>query len=169
MIIGFSKPTLTISEDPIIDDVIKYIPEISIVFPGSYDADKITNSLTFLPVDVISLRQSEIEYEIGVRQNGGNATIIRHFPDSLVGDAGFGASTKNGSLLEEYAVLPSLGNYTEPPITAVIVNDIIPEPFECFTLSIFNSSSNIFHCSDDSESVSEYFCEHTICIEDNDG
>lgn len=56
------------------------------------------------------------------------------------------------------------------PVRATIINDVIPEEEECFTLTIARSSEYInlktgLQCDD----ASGFYCQHKICIIDNDG
>ena len=58
-------------------------------------------------------------------------------------------------------------------ITAFIRQDFVPEPQECFTLRISGLDSpgyrDISSCNEDSTDSTGYFCQHTICIQDDDG
>ena len=58
-------------------------------------------------------------------------------------------------------------------ITAFVRQDFVPEPQECFTLIISGLDSSgyrdISSCNDDSTDSTDYFCQHTICIQDDDG
>ena len=47
-----------------------------------------------------------------------------------------------------------------------ITNDFIPEEQECFTLQIIPPDA--LSCNEDEDNASDYFCLHTICIEDDD-
>ena len=52
-----------------------------------------------------------------------------------------------------------------------IRNDFFIEEEECFTIGIFNQEvpgGLQFTCSDGIDATN-FFCEHTICIEDDDG
>ena len=60
-----------------------------------------------------------------------------------------------------------------PSLTALIRNDKEPEDTECFSLLInpvdIAGRRNLFKCIEEDVGASSFFCEHTICIEDNDG
>ena len=62
---------------------------------------------------------------------------------------------------------------TIPPLTAFIRDDLRPENEECFTIRILPvdvlGRRELFSCNDDDSGADNYFCEHTICIEDDDG
>ena len=58
-------------------------------------------------------------------------------------------------------------------LSAIIRNDLRPEDEECFTIRIspihVPGRRDQFSCNEDSSGASNYFCETTICIEDDDG
>ena len=58
------------------------------------------------------------------------------------------------------------------PLVA-IRNDFIPEEKECFTIRIIQvdvpGRKELFTCKEDNAGADSYFCDHTICIEDDDG
>ena len=51
-------------------------------------------------------------------------------------------------------------------IGVIIVNDFIPEEMECFTLQI--TPPDTLTCNQDEDNATDYFCLHTVCIEDDD-
>ena len=99
------------------------------------------------------------------------ATVESFSSHSLFYDALFGTIVVPGDPLQEVHLLRS-GERRYQDIQLSIRNDFLIENEECFTLSI--STRNDFGqealCNaDDDSSASSYFCEHTICIEDDDG
>jgi hypothetical protein len=57
-------------------------------------------------------------------------------------------------------------------VSAAITNDFLSEEFECFTIRIGATDDegvrNVFNCTSDSDSGNDFFCQMTICIEDDD-
>ena len=62
---------------------------------------------------------------------------------------------------------------TIPPLTTFIRDDRRPEDEECFTISIVPvdvlGRRELFACNEDDSGEGNYFCQHTICIMDDDG
>ena len=58
-------------------------------------------------------------------------------------------------------------------VSAFIRQDFTPEGLECFTLRISGIDApgfrDISSCNEDSTHPTDYFCQHTICIQDDDG
>ena len=58
-------------------------------------------------------------------------------------------------------------------VSAFIRQDFTPEGLECFTLRISAPDApgfrDISSCNEDSTNPADYFCQHTICIQDDDG
>ena len=87
-------------------------------------------------------------------------------------DARFGG--QEGDPIEEMDFLDP-GEDTVRPRRTQIINDFIPEDEECFTIQISpidNPGRYFFICNFVDMSTSpptNYSCEHTICIKDDDG
>ena len=99
------------------------------------------------------------------------ATVESFSSHSLFYDALFGTRVVPGDPLQEVHLLRSGMRRYQKDVHLSIINDFLAEHEECFTLSI--STRNDFGqealCNaDDDSSASSYFCEHTICIEDDD-
>lgn len=145
MIIGFTERRQTVSE--------------SGVFPG-VDA-------FILLVDVIALRVSEREHAMLYRLLfSGNATVMPfHFGNNV--DAHFGSIDS----YEINVLLPGESMATQ--LRTDIINDIIPEGEECYSIQISPVDTpgvrELFTCNTDDLDATNLFCEHTICIEDDDG
>lgn len=136
---------------------------------------------TDVPVDVYRIaievsteRTSELIHTstIYVVESKSTATVESSSSQSLfIFDAVFGTRVVPGDPLQEVHLLRSGMRRYQKDVHLFIINDFLPEHEECFTLSI--STRNDFGqealCNaDDDSSASSYFCEHTICIEDDD-
>ena len=147
MVIGFTQRRQTVPES---------------IFPGEN---------LILLIDVATQRVSEREYEILYQLHPiGTATVVG-FNDfeTLNEDARFGFS--DDGIIGELNLLPP-GESVITPVRTDIRNDFIPELEECYTIQISPVDTlgfrELFTCNDDSTNATNYFCRHTICIEDND-
>ena len=152
MIIGFTERIRTISEG----------------HEGAFDSFQ-------LQINVSSLRTSEREHPTVflILESSTNATVKTRTEISNVFDAAFGQrADPNDSIEEHRDLLPGQRTFFHLPLT-VIRNDLIPEEKECFTIGIFPidvpGRRELFTCNEDSAGADSYFCEHTICIENDDG
>ena len=87
--------------------------------------------------------------------------------DVIVPDAQFGIEF-NGTLQEERELRAGRENTS---ILFTFWNDYYVEEEECFTVLLSPSprlENNLFSCTEDESSESDYFCQHTLCIADND-
>ena len=151
MIIGFTERIQTVSEG----------------HKGAVD-------LFPLQINVSSLRTSEREHPMLFRllECCTNATVETLVPASNVFDATFGHREHPSDPIEDIKDLP-LGERTiSSPLLTLIRNDLIPEEIECYTIRIFPvdvpGRRELFTCYEDNAGADSYFCEHTICIEDDD-
>ena len=152
MIIGFTERIRTVSE-------------------GHYGVVDIFQ----LQINVSSLRTSEREHPVVFRilESSTNATVETRTPSSIIYDATFGQRGNLDDPIELVLdLLPGQRSFFQLPLTD-IRNDLIPEEKECFTIGIFPidvpGRRELFACNEDSVGADSYFCEHTICIEDDDG
>ena len=150
MIIGFTER-------------IHYVSEYEV--PGEeFFVHNITN--------VTSVRTAERVHRMVVRLQETNATVDTFIPSSSVFDASFGIrQVPNGPIEERRELAP--GSLTlHPPLQTRIRNDFRPEGRECFTIRIapvdIPDRRERFTCNEDGEGADNHFCEHTICIEDDD-
>ena len=149
MFIGFTERMRTVSEAD--------------VFPG----DDIFN----LRVDVSTERVSEREHRILYQVIPSSTATVVGFDTigTLNFDARFGI--EGHPLEEQDSLIP--GQSVPRSLVTQIRADFIPEDEECFTIQIsplYESGVSLkeyFMCNDGS--ASNYFCEHTICIEDYSG
>ena len=124
---------------------------------------------------MVSFAAYAIEYELLFRVlETGNATVeafdILFRPDF---DAQFGTRRSEEDPIEESRLL-NIGTQ-ELTTRTLIINDVIPEdPLKCFEIRIMTPGTVTgvaFTCHED-EDVPEptnFFCIHTICIQDDDG
>ena len=128
-----------------------------------------------LQIIVSSLRSAERVHPMLFRivESRTNATVETLIPASNVFDATFGSrANPDYPIAETMNLLPGKRTVS-PPLVTAIRNDIIPEEIESYTIRIFPvdipGRREQFTCNEDSEGADSYFCEHTICIEDDDG
>ena len=150
MVIGFTERRRTVSEG---------------LVPG---VDEFS-----LEINVVNLTKSETEHIILYRLlSSGTATVVSFgFFGDLDFDARFGAE---GDPIEFiYVLLP--GSMISPLVTR-IRNDFLIEAEECYSIRIFPilipGLREFFMCDfvdTSSTPPMSFFCEHTICIEDDDG
>ena len=132
--------------------------------------------LFIIPITVFSKITSEEEYRVQFRIQQGisNDPAIARVgadpsPNLFDFDALFG--TENNNVLRDSRVL--LPSQTMILIFASIVDDFVPEGEECFTIRIGSTDTpglrTVFNCSLDDKLSDNFFCQLTICIEDDDG
>ena len=146
MVIGFTERSGTVSE-----------------------AAGLPSQLFRLNIGVSSLRTSEIEHPITFRVREDRSTAnVQPLGSVGLSDAFFGS-------IPDRDVLFVLGSGIRiiPPLTTFIVDDITVEIDECFTIRMFFTHAPgprepRVTCND-GDGATSFFCEHTFCIEDNDG
>ena len=123
-------------------------------------------------IDLATLRISERNVPMLFRVQEATSTAIvkplTAIPDTRY-DARFGSTD---SPIEEFFVLEPLQD-TIPPLRVSIRNDNVPEGNESFTIRILLvdciGDCASFTCNEDQDGASDYFCEHTVFIVDDDG
>ena len=152
MVIGFTERRKTVSES---------------LVPG---VDEFT-----LQIDVATLRESERLHRMLYRVlSSGTAEVVSFaFFDNLDFDARFGA-VQADAIEGENQLLP--GRDIINPLQTAIRNDFVPEDEECYSIQIspidIPGLRELFMCDFVDTSLNppmSFFCEHTICIEDDDG
>ena len=149
MIIGFSQRIQTVSEGMVHDD----------------------NFL--LKIDVVTLRTSERGYIMIFRyqETSSTATVDSQPSIDTNYDVLFGRREPDDSIVTTYSILP-LSNAIRP-LSIWIRNDFFIEDEECLTIRIspfdFSEQHEFFSCNEDTEGANSFFCEHTICIANDDG
>ena len=131
----------------------------------------------FFPVNipVATLRTAEREHPIIFRPQVSDSTamvISIDGPYNPLFDVLFGIRVEYNGPIEIDFDLERLVD-TIPPLPADIRNDLRPEDEECFTIHILPldvpGRCELFSCNEDNEGAASYFCQTTICIEDDDG
>ena len=127
-----------------------------------------------LQIDVSTLRESERLHRMLYRVlSSGTATVVSlDFRDNLDYDARFG-TVQADPIVQRDQLLPLRDFIT--PLPTAIRNDFIPEDEECYSIQIspidIPGLRELFMCDFADTSVippRSFFCEHTICIEDDD-
>ena len=128
-----------------------------------------------LQINVTSARTAEREHPMVFRlqESVTNATIETYTSSRPVFDATFGRRENSDDPIETTRDLDPGSLTLGPTLLTTIRNDLVPEDTECFTIRIFPvdvpGRRELFECNEDSDDADNYFCEHTICIEDDDG
>ena len=152
MVIGFTERRRTVSEG---------------LFPG-FDEFQ-------LEIDVATLRVSEKENRLLYRVlSSGTARVVSfEFRDNLDYDARFGF-VEADPIEQEDRLLP--GRDSIIPLQTAIRDDFVPEDEECYSIQIspidIPGLKELYTCdfvNTSSTPPTSFFCEHTICIEDDDG
>ena len=145
MVIGFTERIQSVSEGEVQPE--EYIP---------------------ITVNVPTNRISEINYNVYFRYQDvtSSAKVEPLSSNDSEYDALFGERLDSNKPIEELQEIEA--GRTSTSIQLLIFNDLIPEEEECFTLRIVpaNSPRNRPECNEHGDS---FFCEHTICIIDDDG
>ena len=128
-----------------------------------------------LPIPLDTLRTAEREHPMIFRlQEASSSAIVEPIGDVVnpLYDVIFGTRNNIGDPIEEFFILDAL-EATIPSLTTFIRNDLRPEDEECFTIRVFPvdvpGRRELFTCNEDDSGEDNYFCQHTICIEDDDG
>ena len=144
MIVGFTERSST-------------VPEVN--FDYIIDVCAETGSERFYGFDFVVLNTS------------GNATV-HGVPSKEDADAKFGAPREDGYLVEENVLFPNETKLFKN-LRAKIFADNLNENIECFTILISSPPAeglpDVFHCNQDHEGADNFFCHHTICINDTAG
>ena len=128
-----------------------------------------------LPIHVATVRTAQREHPMVFRVQDFMRTAIvepltsQENPDF---DATFGSRDPTDGIIRSIYILQYRVS-TIPPLVAFIRDDFNTEQEECFTLRIFpvdvRDRRELFTCNEDNSGTESYFCEHTVCIEDDDG
>ena len=154
MVIGFTQRMRTVSES---------------------DAPEEEDFFT-IDIDVATLRPTETEHPMVFRvlESSSTAIVESDYSTNPLFDVVFGTRDQPDNPIQEEFNLGYLIT-TIPPLTAVIRDDFRPEDEECFKIRIIASDvpgrKKTFNCYEDyyNSDATSYFCETTICIEDDDG
>ena len=152
MIIGFNERFIFINES----DIPKGSDEIQ------------------LTINVTSLRTSEQEYTVQFRLQEGstNAFVETITPSNPEYDARFGSRQSMSDPITESRIVEAGSLQLRMELITFVRNDFRPEGLECYTIRILSPDligiREIFGCYEDN-SATNFFCLHTICVEDDDG
>ena len=155
MVIGFSERRQTVSES---------------------DAPPNTESFD-LNIDIHSMRMSEIHYIVNLRALETGTALVEpiKFIDITAVDALFGTRMNESDTESPIVASHNLtAGSISFRITTIIIQDFSPEePLKCYTIRILSpdvmGDRNIFTCFQDEDNKTDFYCLHTICIEDDDG
>ncbi|CAI8053259.1 hypothetical protein GBAR_LOCUS29128, partial [Geodia barretti] len=150
MIIGFTQRSRT-------------VPESSGAATDLYPID----------IQVASVRVSERLHGITIRHNEQLSTAVVGplIGENIISDALFGLRNLHRDPLQLLFDL-NPGQTTLQRVSAFIVQDFRIEPEECFTLQLYfyatpGAREPLVTCNA-GDSSTNFFCEHTVCIEDDD-
>lgn len=124
-------------------------------------------------VMIQSLRESENEFEVNVVMVGFKATVTDYSNQEGMWDVSFRSDGLYDNVPNQYHHLHP--GETEIRILGLIMNDIISEVNETFSLTLTPLQPGVntlnYECYGDNENPvkGNYFCSHTITIVDDDG
>ena len=151
MVIGFTQRRRTVSEDA-----------------GGFEDSFSLN------IDVATLRTSEKDHYISyrLREDQSTAVVESLFGGLSLADARFGVRDNLGDPLEEFSNLDP-GESELLFLSIFIVDDLEVENEECFTLRMYfpysSETREAQKTCNEGHDATDFFCQHTVCIEDNDG
>ena len=161
--------------------VLSHCPSLSVMVIGFTERRRtvseglVTETFEFpLFIDVATLRVSEREHRVLHRvYSSGTATVVSlDFRDNLDYDARFG-NVQADPIEQEDRLLPGRDSL---PLQRAIRNDFVLEDEECYSIRLspidIPGLRELFICDfvdTSSTPPMSFFCEHTICIEDDDG
>ena len=125
-------------------------------------------------IDVATLRSAEREHPMVFRLQSGGTAIVEPANDiqNELFDALFGVRLVSDTPIQVEFDLERLVAVI-PPLSADIRDDLRHEDEECFTIRIFPvdvpGRRELFDCNEDEDGATNFFCETTICICDDDG
>ena len=126
-------------------------------------------------IDLATLRVSEREHRMLYRLLASGGATVVSFASFFATDFDARFGGMEGDPIEEMDFLDPGENMVTSRRTQII-NDFIPEDEECFTIQIspidIPGLRELFMCDFVDMSTTpptNYSCEHTICIEDDDG
>ena len=151
MVIGFTQRIRTVSENEAL----------------------LSEDLFPIDIDVATERLAEREHPMIFRLQSDGTAIVEplNFVQDPEFDVLFGIRLAHDEPIQEEFDLERLETII-PSRRVEIRNDLRPEDEECFTIRIFPvdvpGRRELFICNEDEDGAINFFCETTICIEDND-
>ena len=148
--------------------VIGFIQRSTTVSEGTGFPENVFN--ISIGVDTLRVSEQEIQTAFILHNNRSTAVVSPFGSTTLQSDAAFGSRDSSGDGLAEYFNLTP-DQTRIPPLIASILDDKAVESTECFIIrinfvSIPGEKEPRATCNEEGPS---FFCEHIICIEDNDG
>ena len=123
-------------------------------------------------IGVATLRTAEREHPMVFHLQSGGTAIVESLNDiqTLLFDALFGIRPEPDAPIQKEFTLERLVAVI-PSQLVYIRDDLRPEDEECFTIRIFPvpGRRELFICNEDEDGATNFFCETTICICDEDG
>ena len=119
-------------------------------------------------ISVSTASTSERNHKIVFRYEQNTSTALVEAltqPNNPQYDVLFGTRVNSDDPLE-VAYLLKAGVSVIPPLMTMVRNDLHVEDHECYTISIL---SDEISCSEDDSDMNGFFCDHTVCILDDDG
>ena len=151
--------------------VILSLKLIAMIIGFSERRQTISESEEVAYINLAAMRVSERRHTMVLRliQSSGSATVVPfEFDGNSTFDARFGVQVDDQieliDILEPGATMMML-----PHI--VVMNDGEVEDEECFSIQVFALDEpglrDVFYCYNDEDNQTSFFCQHTICIQDN--
>lgn len=132
------------------------------------------DDLSLLQIPVTADRISERDHRLvfHLLESSSTALVVDNNFPSAAFDAIIGFRSSPESQITVYYDLRRGGSELPFPLRIFIRNDFLIEDEECFLIRLMSAdvaNSAQFTCNDDESGATNFFCEHTICIEDDDG
>ena len=127
-----------------------------------------------IDIDVATQRLAEREHPMAFHLQSGGTAIVEPGNDvqNTLFDAFVGIRLQPDTPIQQEFDLEHLKT-TIPSLSVPIRDDLRPEGKECSTIRIFPvdvpGRHELFDCNEDEDADTNYFCETTICIADDDG
>ena len=129
-----------------------------------------------LSIGVSTMRTSERTHTIVFRyQQSSSSAIVETLTEQNDPeyDALFGTRQNNSHNSIEEILILAPGSDIILLLWTYIKSDNHPEDQECYTISIVSTDikgvRELFTCNEDENNSTKFFCDHTICIDDDDG
>ena len=157
MIIGFTERRRTVSEGIVPEG----LDEFRLTYPvAALRTSERHHLMTF------RLLEGSSTATVNTRQEIGHFNIWRNY------DAIFGYEREENDPIEESRSLPLGSTILPQDLPTFIRNDFAQEDDECYTVRVFADDvpgvRQLFTCNSEANATN-YFCEHEICIIDDDG
>ena len=123
------------------------------------------------PVTADRMAVTDVLLLFRVLESGRTATVDSVYTSAPGIDALFSFTLPSDGPVEEQHLLRRGQSQLVQPLLVVIRNDFVIEDEECFTIRLMDEDVHDrpqFTCNDDDTAI-DFFCEHTICITDDDG